>query len=186
MKKIHILILSVLTFFIISSCRNNDFPEDIHEHEEIELIELTVSEDNNPSNSQLIKIVGGVATPELKLENGKSYNVGVDFLVKHEDHYHSALDEIEEEKEEHFLLYQFTGIDAKIVRSDDDITRQDGTKIGIKTKWTISSAPSTEALVQIKLNHGASTVSMNVPSVDNQLGEVSGGESDVDVKIHIK
>lgn len=184
--KTYIKILAVLfTSFIILSCSRDEVPEDIHEHEEIEKVVLTVIDKNDTLNEQIVNIIGGEATPNLNLQNGKTYLVSLDFQVKHDDHYHSANDEIIEEKDEHFVLFNFIGVDAKVIRGNNDVVRTDGKKLGLKTEWTIQGSPN-NSKVHIILNHGASSVQDNYPSASNQLGSAVGGESDVDVSIKVQ
>lgn len=186
MKNIFNLILVIFASLFILSCRNSDdVPEDIHEHEEIEKITLTVTEKSNAANVQTVNYIGGNADKALTLQNGKSYLVSVDFFHKHDDHYHSMLDEIVKEKDEHFIVFEFAGIGANLVRAGDDIVRTDGKKLGVKTEWSITSAPS-NAKVSLKLFHTPTSVDQNYPSATNQLGKVTGGEADVNALISIQ
>lgn len=185
MKKIFNILLVLLSTVLLFSCRNeNDIPEDIHEHEEIEKLVVKIVEKNSLAE-QTINYIGGVADKPILLENGKTYSVSLDFQVKHGNEFHSAIDEIEEEKDEHFVTYTFAGADVNILRTADDIIRTDGKKLGLKTEWTVNSAPSS-AKVNIRLIHGADSVNDQTPSAANQLGSVTGGESDVDALIDIQ
>ncbi|CAM2894792.1 hypothetical protein DRF59_07255 [Chryseobacterium flavum] len=181
MKKLFNISLLLFAAVLLFSCRdgNNDIPEDIHEHEEIEKLVVKLTNKNNASDIQTINYIGGVADAPIHAHVGDVYNVELDFQVKHDDHYHSANDEILEEKDEHFIIYSFAGADIKVKRAADDIIRTDGKKLGIKTEWTIVSATAA-GKANIKLIHGPSSVNDNSPSSDNQLGSVVGGESDVD------
>ncbi len=186
MKNIGRILALLLLSFLAFSCRNtDDIPEDIHEHEEIEKMELTLTEVGNLDHVQTITYIGGVADQKIHLEMGKEYSVALDFQVKHDDHYHSALDEIEEEKEEHFITFEFAGVQTNVLRNAEDITRADGTRIGILSTWKINSAPM-DANVQIKLHHAATSVDMNFPSAENQQGKTTGGETDVNATIGIQ
>ena len=185
MKNIIRIFVFLFASLLVFSCRNEDVPEDIHEHEEIEKMEITLTEVGHPDHVHVINYIGGVADHALHLENGKSYLVELDFQVKHDDHYHSAMDEIDEEKEEHFVTFEFSGVDVTVKRNADDIARADGTKLGISTTWTVNSVP-TSAKAGIKLHHGATSVDMNFPSAENQQGKATGGESDVNALIDIE
>ncbi|MDO5615325.1 MAG: hypothetical protein Q4G16_03985 [Cruoricaptor ignavus] len=178
-KTLFVAILSLSLF----SCRNNDAPEDTHDHEEIEKATLTITE-KGTDNVQVITYIGGETDKDLTLENGKTYTAILDFFHKHDDHYHSMLDEIIEEKDEHFVTYEFAGVAATVTRATDDVTRTDNNKLGIRTEWAISSVP-TVARVDIKLYHGATSVNSNSPSATNQLG-TANGSSDLNMKITIK
>ncbi|GAB0155557.1 hypothetical protein CHRYSEOSP005_08180 [Chryseobacterium sp. Alg-005] len=187
MKKIFNITLVLFAAILLFSCRNddNDIPEDIHEHEEIEKLVVKVSDKNNPADEQIINYIGGVADKKILLANGKTYVVSLDFQVKHDDHYHSANDEIAEEKDEHFITYNFAGVNVNVIRTADDLVRTDGKKVGLKTEWSVTSAPAA-AKVNIKLIHAPTSVNDNSPSATNQLGTVTGGESDVDALIDVQ
>lgn len=187
MKKIFNILIVLFAAVLLFSCRdgNDDIPEDIHEHEEIEKLVVNISDKNDPSDVQTINYIGGIADKKIILQNGKTYVVGLDFQVKHGNDYHSANDEIEEEKDEHFITYSFAGVNVNVIRAADDLVRTDGKKVGLKTEWTVTSAPSS-AKVNIKLIHGPTSVNDNSPSATNQLGSVTGGESDVDALIDIQ
>ncbi len=185
MKNILNLTILFSSILLIFSCRGNDIPEDIHEHEEIEKVTLTVTEKGNTANVQNITYIGGNSDSPLTLENGKTYSVSVDFFHKHDDHYHSMLDEMIEEKDHHFITYEFGGITADLIRTTNDVMRSDGKKLGLKTEWTIKSVP-VSAKVFIKLYHQSVTVDDHFPSASNQQGKVTGGEADADIKIDIQ
>lgn len=187
MKKIFKITLVLFASLLLFSCRSNDgndIPEDIHEHEEIEKLVVKLTNKNDATDVQTINYIGGVADTHIHAEAGDVYLVDLDFQVKHDDHYHSANAEILEEKDEHFITYSFAGADIKVKRADGDIVRTDGNRLGMKTEWTVISTTST-GKVNIKLNHGATSVNANSPSADNQLGTAVGGESDVDALIDL-
>lgn len=182
-RNLSVIIIMVMGL-VLQGCRDRDIPEDIHEHEEIELITLTVTEQGNPSQQQEIKYIGGVASEKLLLEPGKSYLASLDFFHGHDDHYHSMLEEIIEERDEHFIVYELAGIEAKFERTLDDMTRSDGNKLGLSARITVESVAS-PAAINIKLIHAPSRVNMNYPSNEKQLGEVTGGEADVNMTIPV-
>ena len=184
MKNLINLILILFVSVAIISCRGDEVPQDIHEHEEIEKVTLTITDKGNTANVQTINYIGGVADKSITLQKGKSYTVSLDFFHKHDDHYHSMLDEIIEEKNQHFITYEFAGVSANVIRIADDVSRNDGKKLGVKTEWSVVSAPSA-AKVNIKLYHGPTSVDDKFPSADNQLGKAMGGDSDVNAYINI-
>ncbi|REC49701.1 hypothetical protein [Chryseobacterium pennipullorum] len=181
MKKLFNISLLLFAAILLFSCRdgNNDIPEDIHEHEEIGKVVVTVT-NKATGEKQTANVIGGVAAEHLHLNQGQTYLVNLDFQIKHDDHYHSS-DEIVEEKDMHFITYKFTGADIKVKRAADDIVRTDGKKLGLKTEWTVSASAAGKA--NIVLVHGPTAVDDNTPSPDNQLGSTIGGESDVDILI---
>ncbi|AKK71759.1 hypothetical protein OK18_03090 [Chryseobacterium gallinarum] len=181
MKKFFNISLLLLAAILLFSCRDgsSDIPEDIHEHEEIGKVVVTVTNKAN-GNVQTVNVVNGETADHLHLDQGQTYTVALDFQIKHDDHYHSS-DEILEEKDMHFITYKFSGADIKVKRTADDIIRTDGKKLGLKTEWTVAAAATGKA--NITLVHGPSSVNDNSPSADNQLGSTVGGESDVDIFI---
>lgn len=185
MKNIFNTTLLLFAAVVLFSCRgDNDIPEDIHEHEEIEKLVVTLTNKNDAADIQIINYIGGVADGHIHAKVGDIYDVSLDFQVRHDDHYHSANDEIQEEKDEHFITYAFAGADIRVKRAADDIVRSDGRKLGLKTEWTVIGTTST-GKVNIKLIHGPSVVNDRSPSADNQLGSTVGGESDVDALIDL-
>lgn len=181
MKNLFKLFLVLFASLLVFSCRDNDAPEDIHEHEGIEKLTVTLKEEGNDSNTQVISCIGGKADENIVLENGKTYNVSLDFY----DHYHSILKEIVADKDEHFITYKFAGVEVNVTRAATDEVRTDGNKLGVKTIWTVATAPSS-ATVGIKLFHKPTTVNQNSPSKTNQQGSVTGGKTDLNALITIK
>ncbi|MGV4415234.1 hypothetical protein [Chryseobacterium sp. T1] len=180
MKNLFNISLVLFAAFILFSCRSNDdIPEDIHEHEEIEKLVVTLTNKNDATDVQKINYIGGKADAHIHLHAGDSYIVGLDFQVKHDDHYHSVNDEIITEKEEHFITYAFADSNIQVKRTPDDVTRSSGKRIGMRTEWKVVSVADT-GKVNIKLVHAPNSVEDNYPSADNQLGKTVGGESDID------
>ncbi|OJX32079.1 MAG: hypothetical protein BGO86_07810 [Chryseobacterium sp. 36-9] len=183
MKKLLNITLALLAAFFILSCRNSDddVPEDVHEHDEIGKVVLTLTNKANASDVQTISVISGVADGHLHLHAGDTYFAVLDFQIKHDDHYHSS-DEIEEEKDHHFITFNPANADIVVVRAANDIVRTDGQKLGLRTEWTINSTQETGKM-NIKLVHGPATVNQNYPSAANQLGQTTGGETDVDITV---
>lgn len=182
MKKLLNITLALLAAFFILSCRNDDaVPEDVHEHDEIGKVVLTLTNKADASDVQTVNVISGEADGHLHLHAGDTYTAVLDFQIKHDDHYHSS-DEIEEEKDQHFITFGPANADIVVLRAADDIVRTDGQKLGLKTEWTVSSTQETGKM-NIKLIHGPSTVNQNYPSATNQLGQTTGGETDVDITV---
>lgn len=179
---LRIFLILFVTSLVFSCRSNDDVPEDIHEHEEIEKLVVKVTNKSDAS-VQTINYIGGAADGHLHLHQGDTYTVELDFQAKHDDHYHSMNSEIIEEKDEHFITFAFAGSTILVKRAADDVVRTDGKRVGLKTEWTVSALG--EGSVNIKLNHGASSVEENYPSADNQQGKTTGGESDVNALIQV-
>ena len=186
MKHLFKIALYLFVAVFISSCRNtDDIPEDIHEHEEIEKLVVTAINKNDATDIQIINYIGGVADRSLNLKTGGVYAVKLDFQVRHDNHYHSVNEEIIEERDEHFITYEFADSDVLVKRTAEDIVRTDGKKLGLNTEFKVNSVSPTGAVV-IKLVHAAAVVDDNFPSAANQLGKTSGGETDVNAKINLR
>ena len=184
MKKIINILLLLPVFILTLSCRNDDIPEDIHEHEEIEKLVVTIINKNNSSDVQTIQYIGGISDKSVHLEEGMDYAVSLDFQTKHDDHYHSSNEELLEEKEEHYITFEFANADIQVKRINAEETRNDGTKLGLKTEWKVASVNG-EAKANIKLVHLPVTVQEGFPSTENQQGKTSGGETDVNAFLNL-
>ena len=185
MKNLFNITLVLFAALILFSCRNNDdIPEDIHEHEEIEKLVVTATNKNDAADIQTINYIGGVADGHFHFHTGDIYSVKLDFQVRHDDHYHSVNEEIIEERDEHFITFEFAGSDVVIKRNADDTVRGDGKKLCLSTDWTINSLTETGNVI-IKLVHGPASVEENFPSVNDQKGKTTGGETDVNAKIAV-
>lgn len=185
MKKLLNITLALLAAIFILSCRNNDdeVPEDVHEHDEIGKVVLTLTNKTDASDVQTVNVISGQADGHLHLHAGDTYSAVLDFQIKHDDHYHSS-DEIEEEKDNHFITFGPANADITISRAANDIVRTDGQRLGMKTDWTVNSTQETGKM-NIKLIHSPATVNQNYPSATNQLGQTTGGETDVDITVDV-
>lgn len=185
MKKFINITLVLFAALFVFSCRSDDdaIPEDVHEHDEIGKVVLKLTNKADATDVQTVNVISGVADAHLHLEQGETYITELDFQIKHDDHYDSS-DEIEEEKDHHFITYIPANADIIVLRSSNDIVRTDGNKLGLRTEWTINSTQSTGKM-NIKLIHGAASVNQNYPSAANQLGQTTGGESDVDITVDV-
>ena len=185
MKNIFKLSLVLLAAFIISSCRNGDdaVPEDVFEHDEIGRVVLKVTNKADANDVQTVNVISGVADNHIHLAAGNTYSTELDFQIKHGDHYDSS-EEIEEEKDHHFITYSLADANFTVLRSANDIIRTDNQKLGLKTEWTVNSVLPT-GKVNIKLIHNPTTVNQDYPSASNQLGQTQGGETDVDIVVEV-
>lgn len=184
MKSIYSIFTLLLIAVLFTSCRRDGIPEDIHEHEEIEQMTLSFKEVGSGEAPQVITYLGGKASSAINLEPGKSYELSLDFFHRHDDHLESMLEEIIEEKDEHFITFEFAGVDLELSRLPNDVIRSDGQKLGLKTLWKVTKVES-PARVSIKLYHGSQSVNDQKPSLLKQFGDAIGGEADVNAQIEI-
>ncbi|MFC0426855.1 hypothetical protein [Chryseobacterium scophthalmum] len=183
MKKFINITLVLFAALLVFSCRSDDdtIPEDVHEHDEIGKVVLKLTNKADAADVQTVSVISGEAVGHLHLTVGSTYLAELDFQIKHDDHYHSS-DEIEEEKDHHFITYAPANADITVLRAANDIVRTDGQKLGLRTEWKINSTQPTGKM-NIKLIHGPATVNQNYPSATNQLGQTTGGETDVDITV---
>ena len=166
MKYLFSILISII---FLASC-SRDIPEDIHDHEEPNKIRLTYSEVGSNTTKIAEYSVGTGASAPLVLEEGKVYDVDVSFYYNSEDLTYI----IEDEADEHFMKYQFANdISISIERTDEDVTRTDGQKLGLKMLWTINSSPTESSAVNVQLIHDADSVddAANSGGGSNVLGE---------------
>ena len=184
MKKL-INILLVLPLLILAlSCRNDDIPEDIHEHEEIEKLVVELINKNNPSDIQKIQYIGGISDKTIELEEGAIYEVSLDFQTRHDDHYHSSNEELLEEREEHYITFEFANAEVAVKRTNAAEARADGNRLGLSTEWKVNSVTGA-AKTNIKLVHLPVTIQEAYPSTENQQGKTTGGETDVNAFLNM-
>lgn len=166
----------------LSSCRNNNVPEDIHEHGDVNKVVFTITEKSSGATQTINYQIGSGADKQLTLENGKTYTTDIKFYGLHNGEAEDMTSEIIQEKDEHFMEYQFAGVNVGITRNADDVVRTDSKKLGLKTTWTVTSAPA-NALAKLKLIHGASKVD---DKTNNGGGSHEGGEEDVVVSLTVE
>lgn len=184
-KFLNLAVLFVLVATLFSCRKNEAVPEDTHEHEEISRIILKLTKTSDQS-VQTVIYTDGNASGDLALSKGETYTAELSFLAKHDNHYHEVNSEIIEEKDEHFITFSFAGVDMGLLREAKDDVRSDGNIVGLKSTWTVETAPNTGARVDIKLHHKPTSITQNSPSQAKQFGTTVGGSTDVDVKIAIK
>lgn len=182
-KTFKLLLLSALGFFSVSCDWDHD--HDDHDHDQIEKVVITVTNRANSSDVQTITYLGGTADRNLTLVPGRTYGVSLDFQKRSGSGYVSMNSEIIAEKEKHFITYDFANANITILRANDDVVRNDGKKIGLRTEWTVNTVSST-SLANIKLNHSGSTAEDNFPSASNQLGRTTGGETDANITFNVR
>lgn len=181
---LNICILSSI-FITLSSC-SNGIPEDVHDHDEVEKFSISVIDANDNSNIQTVNIISGIADGELILENGKTYNISLSFFGHEDDHIHNATEEIIEERDEHFITYDFAGLEnITVKRTDEDPVRTDGNKLGLKTQCIVNSTPNNSAKLIVNLHHLPTKVS-DTDENGNQKGTASGGSIDLVGIVSIK
>ncbi|MFP7655975.1 MULTISPECIES: hypothetical protein [Chryseobacterium] len=176
-KLIGILFIAVS---IVSCQRDNSAEEDDLPQEDLTNIILLVKDVATQVTVPYNYSVGAGGAQSIKLENGKTYEVEVQFKNGNED----ATQEIKDAKDEHFLVYNFPNSDLTLTRTDDaSSTRGDGKHVGLKTKWVVTKAvknASAQSQLILTLYHEPATVSEASSVSGNGIvyGAQTGGETD--------
>lgn len=182
-KNIRWSFIAALGMFLLNSCcRVSETEIEVLPQEEITSVELTLINLTTQERRTYVYNVGTVATPEIELTNGTNYSCSLDFKNGSE----SILEEILEEKNEHFVTYGLANTAIQLTRTDtQEGMNHDGVKLGLKSQWNVDQKiinPNNGAFMEIKLIHGAQSVS----ETPNSLGAYIGGETDVEVLFKIK
>lgn len=178
MKKISFINLTILsTIFLFLSCSNDDTPAYIHDHEGIHevIIQRTNLDGTNPIEYEFVE--GNIMGDVITLTNGNTYNFEIIALNAHEeDGDHNLIQETIEAVEEHFFLYSKSNdLAIDLERTDDATsTRNDGTKIGVKTRITANAVSSGN--LQFELKHQPTEVD---DQANNNFGSSIGGATDL-------
>lgn len=199
MKKAKILLKSLFfgALVLVTSCSDDDTPEQGVHHDEITTVEVTVTDGDGVATVYNIhgehedhdkvgnKNEDDEDEVEIELYANSTYTVSVRFLNDEDPNdIEDATEEILEEKDEHFIVFsKEEGVNLTIARTDDaSSTRADGNKIGLSSTWTTGAA-SPEGHVEVKLYHEPTSVSEAVTGNGNDFGSVGAG-SETDIEVH--
>lgn len=195
MKSIQYNLFSLLLITILfTSCSNDDIPEHIHDHEGIHELVIERTDLNGDNPIQYEFIAGNQLGETIVMTPGQTYNFEIIALNAqgehgHEDHddhghddhghdenVHNILHETLEAVEEHFFLYaKSNSLSIELERTDaPESTRNDGTKIGVKTR--ITALASSTGNLQIELKHQPTEVN---DQANNNFGSSVGGATDM-------
>lgn len=195
MKSIQYNLFSLLLItFFFTSCSNDDIPEHIHDHEGIHELVIERTDLNGDNPIQYEFIAGNQLGETIVMPPGQTYNFEIIALNAqgehghddhdnhgHDDHghdenVHNILHETLEAVEEHFFLYaKSNSLSIELERTDAaESTRNDGTKIGVKTR--ITALANSTGNLQIELKHQPTEVN---DQANNNFGSSVGGATDM-------
>ncbi|KMQ65692.1 hypothetical protein ACM46_07415 [Chryseobacterium angstadtii] len=180
-------LLFLTVSFSLTSCNRSDDEADDLPQEELSDVLLRVTDEATGTPVVYDYQVNSTTNPNVKLINGHTYNVEVIFKNGNED----ATQEIIEAKNEHFLVYNFPNSDITLTRTDEaGSTRDDGNRVGLKTKWVVNAAvknPAATSQLVLTLFHEPVTVSEASAVSGNGViyGTHTGGETDAQANYNI-
>ena len=178
MKTIKLFFISMLALAFVTSCSDDDDgPDPIIDQELITNVNVIFTPSNSANEVVTLSAVSadGIVAPNLNVTgdfvSGETYNATI--TITDEVNGENILEEIVEEKDEHFFVYSINSVDfTSMTRSANDEVRSDGESLGLNTTWVAGAAGSGSITVQ--LIHEPTSV-----SDDNGFGSASGGEFDV-------
>ncbi|MFC6267156.1 hypothetical protein [Frigoriflavimonas asaccharolytica] len=181
MKKITQFLALIFSFTLLfNSCNRTDEPVDDLPQEEISNAILSVTDETTGTTATYNYQVNGSNTPDIKLINGREYTVQIALKNGAED----VTQEVIDAKDEHFFTFDFPNSDITLTRLDNaSSTRADGNKVGLLTKWNVTTAvkSATGAQIRLALYHESISLSENSQLSGNGkvYGTQSGGETDL-------
>ena len=176
MKTIKLFFMSMLSLALVTSCSDDDAPAPIVDQELITNVNVIFTPSDSANEVVTLSAISadGIVAPNLNVTgdfvSGETYNATI--TITDEINEENILEEIVEEKDEHFFEYSINSIDfTSMTRSADDEVRSDGVKLGLNTTWVAGAAGS--GTITVRLIHEPTSVS----DADG-FGSASGGEND--------
>ncbi|MFY1047021.1 hypothetical protein [Chryseobacterium sp. GP-SGM7] len=177
---IKLLAVLFITITVVSCQRDGSADEDDLPQEELTNIVLLVTEDGTTTTIPYDYSIGAGGIPTIPLKNGKTYTVEAQFRNGNED----ATGEIISAKDEHFLIFDFPKSNINITRLNGNDLRNDGKRVGLKTKWeVVNVVNSPSPFLKLDLIH--SPQSVNDAKSGTAWGSVVGGETDAEATYNL-
>lgn len=184
---IKLLAVLFIAITVVSCQRDGSAEEDDIPQEDLTNILLQVKDVAAQTTTTYNYSMGAGGSQPIVLQDGKTYQVEVEFKNGNED----ATQEIKDAKDEHFLVFNFPNSDIALIRTDDaSSTRGDGKRVGLKTEWVVTKAvKNTSATSQLVLTlyHEPASVSEDSQASGNGIvfGTQTGGETDAQANYKI-
>lgn len=175
MKTTKLFFVALFCLTLAASCSDDDSPAPVNPEEVITDVNITFTNTAN-SNTVTLRAVSpdGEVAPTLTViggnfEAGATYDVTLTITDEVNDE--NILEEVVEEKDEHFFVYATT-TSFTMVRAANDEVRTDGESLGLNTTWTAGAAGT--GTITVQLVHEADTV-----DDAGGFGSATGGEFDI-------
>jgi hypothetical protein len=176
MRKIRLFMIPVLFVALFTACSDNDDPAPVNPEELITNVNVIFTNAADATDIVTLSAVSadGIVAPTLVVSgpftSGAVYNATV--TITDNINNENILEEIVEEKDEHFFVYDQSGVAFTMMRAATDEVRTDGESLGLNTTWT--AGPAASGTITVLLIHEPTTV-----SDDGGFGSASGGEFDI-------
>ncbi len=176
MRKIRLFMIPVLFVALFTSCSDNDDPVVVVEQELITNVNVIFTNAADAMDVVTLRAISadGIVAPTLTVSGpftaGATYNAEI--TITDEVNNENILTEIVEEKDEHFFVYDQSGVAFTMMRAATDEVRGDGELLGLRTTWTAGTAAS--GTITMQLIHEPTTV-----DDAGGFGSASGGEFDI-------
>ena len=166
------IFFTLLASTVIYSCsKSDDEPEEVNEQEVINRVSIVLAEG---SNSQTVTWNEGSTPPAITLDVDKVYTASIYFYdASDPTDVEDITEEIIEEVEEHFTLWEIAGLsNLTITSASTDVSGSDGIGINLVTDWSTGAAESGN--IKVTLIHE--------PTTKSGTSRASfGGETDIEL-----
>ncbi|MBL7473223.1 type 1 periplasmic binding fold superfamily protein [Robertkochia sediminum] len=157
----------------MTSCSDDDTPEQINEEEFINEVSLMITETGTANTMTYTWTEGGTAPEPIVIDAEKTYEVEVSFLDStNPNDIEDITEEVIAEADEHHVFFETSVSGLTIAASDNDFEDSMGNKLGVITNWTATG--TTNGNVVVYLIHEPVTKT-------GTTRDDFGGETDVQV-----
>ncbi|MDT0294080.1 hypothetical protein ACFQ3R_06140 [Mesonia ostreae] len=186
MRNLKFIALSIVTSAFIASCSSDDSAPQIINQEEV-ITDVSLSFINESGGVSIYSYTDpqyraeDYVAPVISLESGKTYQVEANFYnISNPEEPELLTEEIQEERDDHFLTYAFTEINVDLSRTDGPLsTDTNGIQIGLSTQWQVGEPG--DGTLTLRLIHQA-TEKITTPAE----GSFTGGETDAQVSFEVE
>ena len=175
---LNIIRSSFLFLFIFTAVQcSKDSPDEIHEHETINRVTLTVTGPDGTSTDYTWN--EGESEPTINLTANSNHQVSISFFdASDASDVEDITEEVIEEADEHFVFYEVTSASLNISPASNDVQDSDGIDINIRTAWATGDAST--GVVRATLVHMPTS---KTGSTRSSLGGGTDVERDFPVNI---
>lgn len=167
----------VLLFIFTAVQCSKDSPDEIHEHETINRVTLTVTSPDGTSTDYTWN--EGESEPTINLTANSSHQVSISFFdASNASDVEDITEEVIDEADEHFVFYEITSASLSISPASNDVEDSDGVDINIRTAWAAGDAST--GVVRATLIHMPTS---KTGSTRSSLGGGTDVERDFPVNI---